>query len=231
LPSNLDLDRNEIFLQRGNVDPDAEAGPERQPMLNSLSYANTFASTGQSLAGSFAFRAGFGAITGPNESGKSFLLEMIRFCLFGSPALPGKAGDYKKLKAELAFTVNNQAYRVVRNNATATLWRATEKIAVGVKPVNARIVRLLGFGLEVFDVACVANQGDIERLGSMKPTERKRMVDCGLPMSQFRALCSVQPVRFTDRIERWDRRELDSWLDRFMSSGFGDAEEILARLG
>jgi hypothetical protein len=57
------------------------------------------------------------------------------------------------------------------------------------------------------------------------------MVDCGLPRSQFRALCSVQPVRFTDRIERWDRRELDGWLDSFRSSGFRDAEEILARLG
>ena len=28
-----------------------------------------------------------------------------------------------------------------------------------------------------FDVACAANQGDIERLGNLRPAERKRMVD------------------------------------------------------
>ena len=36
---------------------------------------------------------------------------------------------------------------------------------------------LLGFGLDVFDVACAANQGDVEKLSAMKPAERKRMVD------------------------------------------------------
>jgi DNA repair protein SbcC/Rad50 len=57
------------------------------------------------------------------------------------------------------------------------LFRGAEEIAVGVRPVNAKIVQILGFGLEVFDVASVCNQGEIEKLGSMRPAERKRMVD------------------------------------------------------
>src|SRR5205823_8357254 len=55
--------------------------------------------------------------------------------------------------------------------------RDSEQIATGTRPVNEKIIEILGFGLEVFDVACAANQGDLERLGAMKPAERKRMVD------------------------------------------------------
>ena len=146
-------------------------------MLTSLNYSNVFPSTGRTLEGNIQFHKGLGAIIGPNEVGKSFIVEMIRCCLFGSSALRGKANDYRKLKAELEFTVKDQAYRVFRTGSSAMLFRGAEEIAVGVRPVNAKIVQLLGFGLEVFDVASVANQGEIERLGSMKPAERKRMVD------------------------------------------------------
>ena len=50
-------------------------------------------------------------------------------------------------------------------------------LCIGTAPVNKHIPALLGFGLDVFDVACAANQGDIERLGNLRPAERKRMVD------------------------------------------------------
>jgi hypothetical protein len=50
-------------------------------------------------------------------------------------------------------------------------------------------------------------------------------------MSRFRALCSVQPVVFTERLQRWDRHDLDSWLDSFKSSAFHETDAILARLG
>jgi DNA repair protein SbcC/Rad50 len=146
-------------------------------MLTSLTYSNVFPSNGRTLEGNIQFQKGLGAITGPNEVGKSFIVEMIRFSLFGSAALRGKADGYRKLKAELAFTVKGQAYRVVRSGSSAMLFRGAEEIAVGVRPVNAKIVQILGFGLEVFDVASVCNQGDIEKLGSMRPADRKRMVD------------------------------------------------------
>ena len=47
-------------------------------------------------------------------------------------------------------------------------------LCIGTAPVNKHIPALLGFGLDVFDVACAANQGDIERLGNLRPAERKR---------------------------------------------------------
>jgi hypothetical protein len=164
-------------------------------MLTSLTYSNVFPSTGRTLEGDIVFQKGLGAITGPNEVGKSFIVEMIRFSLFGSAALRGRSEDYRKLEAELGFTVRGQAYRVVRNGSRATLYCGTEEIAVGVRPVNAKIVKILGFGLEVFDVASVCNQGEIEKLGSMRPADRKRMVD------------SVIGLNVIEQLGRWANDE------------------------
>lgn len=146
-------------------------------MITSLKYSVTFPSTGRTLARDVKFDAGMTAITGPNEAGKSYVIEMIRFCLFGTAALRGAADDYKTLKAEMTFVCRGKTYRVERRSGNAKVFEGSEALAVGVKPVNAKILAILGFGLDVFDVACVTNQGEVERLGNMKPAERKRMVD------------------------------------------------------
>lgn len=152
-------------------------------MLNRLTYSVTFPSTGRTLSGDFSFQEGFGAITGPNEAGKSFILEMIRYALFGTAALRGKSDDYKNLKAALTFTAKGEAWTVDRTITTAKLLRGGNPIATGQKGVNSKVVEILGFGLDVFDTACVANQGNIEKLGAMRPAERKQMVDSVIGLS------------------------------------------------
>ena len=154
-------------------------------MLARLKYNVTFPSTGRTLSGDYSFQKGFGAITGPNEAGKSVILEMIRYSLFGTRALRGKSDDYKDLKVELEFSVRGEDYRTKRTITTAKLFRGAppQEIANGVKGVNNKVAEILGFGMDVFDTACVANQGDIEKLGSMAPTERKQMVDSVIGLS------------------------------------------------
>ena len=83
-------------------------------MLNKLSYSVTFPTTGRTLAGDFEFKPGFGVFTGPNESSKSFTIEVVRWSLFGSVALRGKAEDYKTLRATLEFTARGRSYAVDR---------------------------------------------------------------------------------------------------------------------
>ena len=152
-------------------------------MLARLKYNVTFPSTGRTLSGDYSFQKGFGAITGPNEAGKSVILEMIRYSLFGTRALRGKSEDYKDLKVELEFAVRGEDYRTKRTISSAKLFRGETEIAHGVKGVNNKVVEILGFGMDVFDTACVANQGDIEKLGTMAPTERKQMVDSVIGLS------------------------------------------------
>ncbi len=146
-------------------------------MLNSLSYNVTFTSTGRNLHEKINFHTGFGAITGPNESGKSMVLEMVRWLLFGSAALRGGMSDYARLEGSLSFQVKGKTYKIDRTSSVASIRKGEDILATGTKPVNAKVVEILGFGLAVFDIACVANQNALLALGEMRPTDRKRMVD------------------------------------------------------
>ncbi|MFN3201313.1 MAG: AAA family ATPase [Bradymonadia bacterium] len=125
----------------------------------------------------FEFKQGLTVITGPNESGKSLILEMIRFALFGSAALRGTADDYRKLEVILDFMVQGAPHQVRRKGNRAWLFRDGEPLAEGIRPVNAAIRRTLGYDMTVFDTANACNQGQIEALGSMTPSQRKHMVD------------------------------------------------------
>lgn len=123
----------------------------------------------------FDFQRGLTGIIGQNEAGKSLIVEMIRYALFGSAALRGKAEDYKKLHVELDFVVNGTDYSVLRKGSKTEL--SGGRTASGTKPVNEAIRSILGYSLDVFDVANACNQGNVEALSSMPPSARRTMVD------------------------------------------------------
>lgn len=156
-------------------------------MLKSLKYKVTFLSTGKTLLQNLTFQNGFGAIVGPNESGKSMIVEMIRYALFGTAALRGPLSDYEELEVELFLSIKDHDYKITRSLKSCFLYGKNERgylpVAVGSKPVNLKVVQVLGFGMDVFDVSCVTLQGEVERLGSMRPADRKRMVDSVIGMS------------------------------------------------
>lgn len=136
------------------------------------------------------FKAGMTGIVGPNEVGKSLCLEMIEFLLFGNKALRGAAADYKHLKASGTVKIRGERYYIERTAKNASIGTETGPLAVGTKPVNALLLKILGYGLDVFRVANVANQGDAERLSKMLPTERKAMVDKLIGADQIEAIAS-----------------------------------------
>ena len=126
----------------------------------------------------FEFGVGTTLITGRNGRGKSSVIEMIRFALFGTAALRRPASDYKKLDVELEFTVRDTDYRVSRSPKGAWLFKGDEQIAYGTTPVNGAIVGIFGYGLKVFDIANCCNQNQVMAFSDgMKPTERKALID------------------------------------------------------
>ena len=152
-------------------------------MLKSISYSVTFPSTGRVLSEDVVFQKGFGIISGANEAGKSFIFEMIRFALFGSAALRGNVSTYKKLSVLLDFSLKGIDYQIKRTTTGATLYENEKEIAVGTRPVNDKVGSLLGFGLDVFDMACVANQDALLALGDMRSSDRRRIVDSVIGLS------------------------------------------------
>ena len=145
-------------------------------MIQKLKFNVTF-TTGKYYSGEHDFLKGMSAITGPNESGKSLRLEMIRLALFGTKALRASMSTVAKLNVEMSFTINDIAYSVSRTKTNASLFKEGQQIVVGTSPVNAEIIRLLGYNMEVFDTTNACLQGKVEALSDKKPTERRRMVD------------------------------------------------------
>lgn len=127
----------------------------------------------------FVFPKGITCITGRNGRGKSSIIEMVRYALFGSAALRRPASDYKKLDVELAFTVRGEDYTVVRAPRGVTLYKGNDvPLATGTTPVNAAVINLFGYNLKVFDIANCCNQNQVMAFSdNMKPTERKQMID------------------------------------------------------
>ncbi|WP_419902157.1 hypothetical protein [Kiloniella sp.] len=146
-------------------------------MIKSLKFSVVFPSTGKTLSGEHNFLTGMTTITGENEKGKSFRLEMIRYALFGTKALRSSASDYKGLYSELEFEVRGKAYRIIRKGGKSDIFQGEDPLATGTRPVNDKVIELLGYDLTAFDVANSCQQGQVEALGDMKPTERRAMVD------------------------------------------------------
>ena len=138
-------------------------------MLHTLKIDKSFSHSNAT----FNFQKGLTAISGLNGTGKSEILEIIQWLLFGTKALRGEVDH----QAQLTFEVKGETYTVSRSKNKALLKKGEAPFASGTKPVNQAIVSLLGYGYEVFTVANAVNQGKITELGEMLPAERKRLVD------------------------------------------------------
>lgn len=166
-------------------------------MIEKLTYHAKFNSTGRTISNHLVFKPGITIIQGENESGKSFVLEMIRYALFGSAALRGDKSDYDKLEVTLECTIKNKKYIIVRKDGKA--W-VNKNEAVGTTATNNFILGVLGFPLSVFDICANAHQGELTKLTkTMKPTERRRMVDSVLGLDQF------------EEVEKWSRGESNNF--------------------
>ncbi len=171
-------------------------------MLHSLTLTNF----GVHQSRSIDFEQGVTAISGRNDSGKSLLVEAIRYALFGVAALRDDAPPLNaKANVTLAFSVRGEQYRVSRTPKGGKLETISGQVlAVGTKSVNLKIIELFGYGLEVFDVANCANQGLIEALSNMRPAERKRMVETTLGMDALEQLVGFCRAEATNATKEGD---------------------------
>lgn len=154
-------------------------------MIETLKYVVSFNTTGRTLKNHLRFKPGITVIKGENESGKSFVLEMIRYALFGAEALRGLRTDYDKLDVTLTITVKDKLYTIIRKDNRATV---NINEAVGTTAVNKYIIKILGFGLAVFDISANAMQGELDKLTKdLTATQRRKIIDDVTGLSLFEA--------------------------------------------
>lgn len=140
------------------------------------------------LSGEITFQPGITAVVGRNGTGKTFrTIELWRYLLFGKKALRGPASDYKQLVAEGVVQIKGVDYEIKRSAREETIAPVGEEtIAVGADAVNKKVVELLGFGLDVFDIANASVQKQSNKLTQLTPAKRKELVDevCGLGQNE-----------------------------------------------
>lgn len=125
-------------------------------------------------------------IVGPNEGGKSTVLEAIVYALFGTAATRGSKGSIRWNRATerrqaavvLEFEIGGRTYMVTRTENDASVLDLTGGAAIplakGTAPVNDFIPTLLGMTLDEFTATFLCSQKDLARITSMKGTERRQ---------------------------------------------------------
>jgi hypothetical protein len=61
-------------------------------------------------------------------------------------------------------------------------------------------------------------------------SKREAAEHCGRSLKRFEAECAVRPIRFPNGDTRYDRHDLDRWLDDLKENA-QNSEDIIKRLG
>lgn len=147
-------------------------------MIETLHTSAFFPTSGATLAGDFQLKSGITAVVGENGAGKTFLtIETTRWLLFGKAALRGAAVDYKQAEATGTFLIRGARYQISRGKHEWVKDGSGEVQAKGAEKVTEYVTQLLGYGLDVFDLCNAATQGQVQKLGDMRPAERKAIID------------------------------------------------------
>ena len=126
----------------------------------------------------FKFEKGLTTIAGENGAGKSLIQEFIRFGLFGSSALRGKLSDYDpNLRITLGIKIRDENIIIKRTLKDCVITASEGEEVRGTSTCNDWIIRRLGYNMSVFDIGNAAKQFEINKLGDMKPAERKNAID------------------------------------------------------
>ncbi len=150
------------------------------------------------------FIHGIMAIIGPNEAGKSTIIEGVLFSLFGKRAFR----DYEHLihfesnhaKISLIFSVRDNIYRVNRelrksksgstsqiNAVLSELTNGEEHfiIAKGVSNVDSQIERIIGFSYNELTASNIIAQKKLNKISKMTPQEWKELFNEFLNLKGF----------------------------------------------
>lgn len=147
-------------------------------MIKTLQASAHFTVSGATLSGDFQPETGITAVVGENGAGKTFLtIEATRWLLFGKAALRGAASDYKDAAAKGTFTIRGADYEISRGKHEWVKDSSGAIVAKGADKVTEYVTSVLGYGLDVFDLCNAATQGNVQKLGDMRPAERKAIID------------------------------------------------------
>ncbi len=189
------------------------------------------------------FPEGMLIIKGPNEAGKSTILEAILYALFGKLMRGTKelAINHQSniAKIKLTFTINNQQYlvqRIIKRNGTqAKIWKITpnglEPQALTIQETNKFIKDLLG-GLS-FNEILVTNivaQKELNKLTELKGQNREKIINALLGLDSYnKAIEKITEDRRNKKHELETKTEKLNQITKRLEAYRRDVEDLKSK--
>lgn len=149
------------------------------------------------------FAPGINVLQGKNSSGKSTVIEMLNYSLFGSIALRSAISTYDKaFEVETVLTINNVIYKINRTTKDSQIYMFdtdSDKyliLATGITPVNEYLKGLLTYDYKIFSLTNFCKQHELLKLTSCSPKELVNLIEVvsGLD-SSYKLLLSLKESR------------------------------------
>ncbi len=169
---------------------------EKVEMKNYLSHKNS----------EIGFSTGVNIIIGKNGAGKSSVVDAVRLALFGSSDMERRIVSYRETEATVKFRFrhNSHEYEIIRiienkrgkeNTKRAIIYRDGVRLGEGVTEVNQAVERELEMGRTAFINSVYVKQGDIDRLITSTPAQRKDVMSEIIGLKDYeRALKNLDPI-------------------------------------
>jgi len=143
------------------------------------------------------FEKGFTAITGPNGSGKTNIIDAVLFCLGELSSRRLRAENFSKLifhggidpdvrkkgNAKVVIQFDNTDSRLPTDTSTVTLSREIDEDGQSVFRINGRRVSR-AYAIEILSIAGISPygynvvlQGTLTRLAEISPQERRKIIE------------------------------------------------------
>lgn len=186
------------------------------------------------------FPNGVLVIKGPNESGKSTILESVLFALYGrlQRGTNEFAINHRSTQAtlKLTFSIDGVKYTVLRiikrrGSSEAYLYRENKKIATGVKSVTSKIVKILGdISFNEMLVTNVVAQKELDRIMSLSKNEREKILNLLLGLDSYnKALDKVNEDLREKRKDSETVKETLKQVEKRLEQYHRDIEELKKR--
>lgn len=172
------------------------------------------------------FLPGQNYIFGQNWQGKSSIVDAIGFALFGVNVFPRKVAgtavraenlvndDSDTASVELVFEIDGSQYDLIRSlpRQQVTLKKSDRVIASGVRPVEEKLVDLIGIDVELFKNIFFSDQDDLRKSLEFKPEERRVFIEKLLGVEEWKE--KIESLRAVEK-------RLNEFLNDLVSGRLG----------
>lgn len=178
------------------------------------------------------FEDGLNILSAKNGFGKSTILEMLNYSLFGTQALRSSISDYPKdFEVICKILINSRTYIINRTVKNSYVVSDDEVVVTGITPVNSFIKELLNYDYKVFSLTNFVQQQNLLNLTSCSSTVLSDLIETISGINSSEKLESYLKSKLTElRIEKKSLIATKNGSNLESSFSINEAYELLLKI-